>query len=54
MTRKQLELSHDEWHRLSLATDSRREKISVARETLDKLMRDHSHLLALHKGEVIE
>lgn len=52
--RKQLELSHDEWHKLSLAVDTRRARVSVPREVLERLMRDHSHLIALHKGEVIE
>lgn len=51
---KQLELSHDEWHTFSLATDTRKQFVRVDRESFEKLMRDHSFLVALHKGEVTE
>ncbi len=49
-----LELSHDDWHELSKRCDTRSEWVRVPRVVLDALMRDHSKLIALHKGEVTE
>lgn len=49
-----LTLTHDEWADLIRAADSNRARVTMPRAMLDKLLKDHSALIAHHKGEVIE
>jgi hypothetical protein len=49
-----MELSHDAWSDLIRAADSKRLVVRVNRAQLDRLLKDHSALIAHHKGEVIE
>lgn len=57
--RHKLTCTADEWHALKVAVDKPRQPvpdmlIKVPIGALDHLMRDHSTLIAIHKGEVIE
>lgn len=57
--RYQLTCTADDWHALKVAVDKPRSPvddmpIKVPLGALDRLMQDHSLLIQLHKGEVIE
>lgn len=52
--RRKLELSHDDWHALAKLCDSKRAVVAVPRVLLETLLRDHSLLLQIHKGDVVE
>lgn len=50
-----LTLTHDEWSDLIRSADKGRALlVKIERAKLDKLLKDHSALIALHKGEVTE
>lgn len=51
-----LECSHDDWHGLASAIDATRESsttVKVDKGALDRLMRDHSKMVDMKKGELI-
>jgi hypothetical protein len=49
-----LTLTHDEWSDLIRAAETKKPQARVSRFAFDKLLKDHSALIALHKGEVTE